>query len=139
MRSIRDAWPEIHYLNVGLWSGKDASDSTYQSSGFNEYQLIKPEPQLTDIFHTYRLVRNRYLWWQINGNTNFEDSPHIPDFGQTVSSEYRSCTEADSAARGYILEGETANAVREVEYLRSRGYAEPGFIRFCEQHDLCGS
>jgi len=104
-----------------------------------EYQLINSDPQTAEILDINRHVRTRYQWWQLSGNTNFEDFPTLPDFGQTASSEYRSCTEADSAARGYILKGETVNAVREVEYLRSRGYAEPGFMQFCEQNDLCGN
>ena len=102
-----------------------------------ELQLINSDPQTVDIFDTYRLVKMRYQSWQLNGISKFENFPAIPGFSQAIASEYRSCTEADSAARMYVLKGETDNAAREVEYLRNRGYAEPSFIRFCQQHDLC--
>jgi tetratricopeptide (TPR) repeat protein len=54
------------------------------------------------------------------------------------SNEFRSCMEADTAARIYVIDGDFANASSEIAYLESRGYADPGFIQFCEDNGLCG-
>ena len=52
--------------------------------------------------------------------------------------EFRSCVEADSSARMYVIDGQYEKALEEVKYLLDRGYTEPAFIRFCRQNALCG-
>lgn len=95
------------------------------------------EPKVRDIFDIHRLTKARYQWWQLNGENNFDGFPTMPEFDQTSSGEFRSCLEADSAARMYVITNKKSLAAREVEYLQARGYAEPNFIRFCKTHGLC--
>ena len=103
-----------------------------------QLQKIGSDPQQKGIFDIHRLVMLRYQWWQLNGTDEIDRLPVMSEYFKTTTGEYRSCTEADSAARMYVIEGERDRAASEVVYLRSRGYADPNFIRFCEQHDLCG-
>jgi len=82
------------------------------------------------------VVNSRYQWWQFTGE-GFGDLPPFPGFDQSVNGEFRSCTDADSAARMYVLEGDNEAAARQVEYLKEKGYADPAFVRFCKKHGLC--
>jgi len=100
-------------------------------------QSDSPDTKTAGIFDTLRLIKARYQWWQLNGN-NFDDLPPLPGFDQFATSGFRSCTEADSAARMYVLEGDSRSATKQVEYLEERDYADPAFIRFCKKHELCG-
>jgi len=90
-----------------------------------------------DIDEVHRIVMARYQWWELEPAESLEMFPRLPDIRQSASDEFRSCTEADSAARIYIMANDKKRAALEVEYLQSRGYAEPEFIRFCQNHDLC--
>jgi tetratricopeptide (TPR) repeat protein len=100
-------------------------------------QLNSSEPPAGDIFDTQRLVKARYQWWELNRTNNFERFPMMPEFDQNSASGFRSCTEADSAARMYVIANDKDKAAGEVAYLQARGYADPNFIRFCERHGLC--
>lgn len=102
-----------------------------------QLQLSSSDSQARDIFGAQRLVLARYQWWLLNGKDNFDGFPVMPEFRQTSAAEFRSCLEADSAARMYVIEDDRNSAAREVSYLRTRGYADPNFIRFCEEHELC--
>jgi hypothetical protein len=102
-----------------------------------QLQLTSSFSKAGGIFDTQWLVKTRYQWWQLNGKDNIDRFPVMPDFGQTSTIEIRSCTDAESAARMYVIADEKASAAREVSYLQARGYADPNFIRFCEQHGLC--
>jgi hypothetical protein len=102
-----------------------------------QQQASRSDPQERDIFDTQRLVLARYQWWLLNGSDNFNGFRMVPGFRQTSAVEFRSCLEADSAARMYVIEDDKDSAASEVSYLRAKGYAEPNFIRFCQQHDLC--
>jgi len=104
-----------------------------------QLQLNNPEQEKEDIFYAQNLVRTRYQWWQLNGKDDFKGFPILPVFGQPSAGEYRSCIEADSAARMFVIEDDKSSAASEVAYLRARGYADPNFIRFCKQHELCGN
>jgi len=102
-----------------------------------QLQLTNSDPQSTDIFDIQRLALARYQWWLLNGKNDFDDFPVIPEIGQTTAVEFRSCVETDSAARMYVIDGDTDSAANEVSYLRSRGYADPEFMCFCLKHELC--
>ncbi len=90
-----------------------------------------------DIFDLQRSVRIRYLSWLLNGNDNVDSLPALPGADRAPNDKFRSCMEADSAARQYIIDNDKDSAAREVAYLQSRGYADPEFISFCRKHELC--
>jgi tetratricopeptide (TPR) repeat protein len=102
-----------------------------------DIQADNTESHNLDFFDRQRLVLARYQWWQINDGGGFDKLADISDLHQLSSNDYRSCIEADSSARMYFLEGNMDGALREVVYLKSRGYADPGFVRFCQQNKLC--
>lgn len=102
-----------------------------------QLQLSSPGSVAGDMFDTHRLIKTRYQWWQLSGNDNFDRFPPLPELNQTPNGESRSCVEADSAARMFVIEKDRESALKEVAYLQSKGYADPGFINFCKRHDLC--
>lgn len=126
----------LAYADIESRSGNVEAANKYLQS-IIQLQVDSADPGLTDIFGTQQLVMARYHWWQLTGKNDFNRFPVIPELGQTSSGKFRSCTEAESAARMYVIEGDRDNAAREVAYLRTSGYADPDFIRFCEKHDLC--
>lgn len=91
-----------------------------------------------DILKNYHGVLSRYLWWQLEGVDSVPSLPSIVVGNPVLNTGFRSCLEADSSARIYVLEGQAENAAQEVEHLAGKGYADPSFIRFCEQQGLCG-
>lgn len=93
--------------------------------------------QAGDMNETALSVNARYQWWELTGEDNTDLVTVMPALAQNSTSEFRSCIEAESAAQVYLIEGDTENAAREVSYLTSRGYATPGFKRFCAKHGLC--
>jgi hypothetical protein len=89
----------------------------------------------------YRVPRHLVgskTWWQLHAEDFFDRLVIAPELAETGSNDFRSCMEADTAARIYVIDGDFANASSEIAYLESRGYADPGFIQFCEDNRLCG-
>jgi len=123
--------------NVELQLGKKESTSNLLRTAIQSL-LERSDAWSGDIFDTNRLVRARYQWWHIHGEDIFDHMATVPELGESTSSEFRSCTEADTAARIYVIDGDSIKATHEIAYLESRGYAEPDFIRFCEDNGLCG-
>ncbi len=135
--------PQETYLDL-LLAGADVEAQLGNVKQANRYLQVmiqlrssNSEPKARDIFDIQRLTMVRYQWWQLNGEDNFDGFPTMPEFDQTSSGDFRSCLEADSAARMYVIKNKMNLAAREVEYLQARGYAEPNFIRFCKNHGLC--
>ncbi len=84
-----------------------------------------------------RLARAMFQYWQLN-----ELRP--PPEWQTLVEDYslktpavRSCDLADLAARQALMRGGLVSAKSYTDYLFSKGYKEPGFIRFCQAYGLC--
>ena len=100
-------------------------------------QLDKADPQAWDNFDKQRVMRARYQWWEQNGEEGLDRFAVPREVGDEPTGEFRSCVEADIAARMFIIEGNSSGAASQVKYLQERGYADPGFIRFCKKHELC--
>lgn len=92
-----------------------------------------------DIFDSNRLVRAVYWWLQVNGSENQDVLQMMPAPDDGSANEFRSCLEADSAARIHAIRGDRSKAREEVAYLQSRGYFDPAFMHFCKRYDLCDS
>jgi len=89
---------------------------------------VASKTKATDIRDTQKLVMARYQWWQLNGKDHFNGFPPVPELEQKSNGEFRSCTEAESAARMYTIGSKRDSAARKVAYLDARGYADPNFI-----------
>jgi tetratricopeptide (TPR) repeat protein len=140
----QDNIPEIEYLEF-LLAYADAELKQGNVAGAKNHLLSAIELQLQDheawdldIYDRQQMIQTRYLWWQMEGEKSLKSLPEIQLPDQNVSGDFRSCTEADSAARLFVIEGQPERAAKEVKYLTDRGYADPSFIRFCRQHALCG-
>jgi len=102
-------------------------------------QLEKSDPQEWDDFNRQRAQLSRYLWWKQNGEVGLDEFPPYLESLQRSESKFRSCGEAYAAAREYVIENDMDNAASQVEYLMTKGYASPDFMRFCSHHNLCGT
>jgi len=85
------------------------------------------------------IVVARFLHWHYDG-------PHengrttvaaIPDVTLDEDRAYISCSERGALVLQALLRGDGAKARRHTDYLLSRGYYEPGFVRICRHYDLC--
>ena len=90
-----------------------------------------------DGFGRERMMQLKYQWWELSGETDFDLLPATPAVQQASDSGFQSCSLSDLVARMNIMEGDRDGADREVAYLRSRGYADPAFMRFCKKYGLC--
>ena len=102
----------LAYTDVESRLGNVESAKSYLNKAI-KLQSDSPDTNTPGIFDTLRLINSRYQWWQLNGN-NFDDLPPISGFDQIAISGFRSCTEADSAARMYVLEGDSRSAAKQV-------------------------
>lgn len=99
------------------------SEVVSQSTGFADGQRM--------------LARTLFQYWKLN-----ELRP--PPKWQSLVEDYslrvpavRSCDLADLAARQALMRGGLVSAKSYTDYLLSKGYKEPGFIRFCQAYGLC--
>jgi tetratricopeptide (TPR) repeat protein len=127
----------LAYADIEFKLGNVQAANRYLLEIIDQQKKNSSGPMVRDIYEIQRLVKTRYQWWLINGNDKFDQLPVLQRFDQNTAVEFRSCFEADSAARMYMIEKDKDGAAREVAYLQSRGYADPDFISFCEKHDLC--
>jgi hypothetical protein len=100
-------------------------------------QLKRSDRQEWDNEDILRALRAKYLWWEQTGSEGLDQFAVPNEAAVKSDSKFRSCAEADIAARMYVIEGDSGKAAEQVKYLQERGYAEPGFIRFCTKHALC--
>ncbi len=128
----------IAYADIESRLGRQAAANEHLQTAMR-LQLDSSNPQQWDNFDHQRVQRARYQWWDQNGEEGLDRFTMQIERSQKPTEEFRSCIEADMAARMYVIEDNKTSAAREVAYLESRGYADPGFIRFCEKHELCGS
>ncbi len=94
-------------------------------------------PDTIDIFASYRLARAASLVWQISGEGPSDTLPAVPGRDEVTSFKLRGCFEAETAARFYMIEGDRSRAALEIAYLQSKGFKDPGFLRFCRHYGLC--
>ena len=124
------------YADVESQSGNVEQANRYLEAVI-QLQTDSSDTQRKDIFDTQKLILARYQWWQVNGQDNFDGFPPIPEFAKISGGEFRSCTQAEFAARLYIIDGDRYSAAQEIAYLRRSGYADPNFMRFCNKNNLC--
>ena len=130
----------IDYLlvlaKIELDSGDTATANVKLKEAF-KLQMEKAGSQPWDRFEKIRFQKMRYQWWEGNGHKGLSEFtvPQAPE--QNASGEYQSCTEADYEARMHLIDGDRETAATLVNYLSSRGYSAPGFMKFCEENKLC--
>jgi tetratricopeptide (TPR) repeat protein len=130
----------INYLivlaKVELHSGNN------KAANLNLKEAIKLQVGLAasrpwDRFDKIRFQKIRYQWWQGNGRNGDAEFSIPRGLDTNATGEYQSCIESDYQARMHLIDDDRETAVSLVNYLRSRGYAAPGFMRFCEENKLC--
>lgn len=126
----------LSYADARLRLGDHGAAKVHLAAAIESLEHYRDMEQPGSLART-QLVLSRYLWWQLEGEDNIESLPVILPVGQSSNMEYRSCLEADSSARVYVIEGQYENAVKEVKYLGDKGYREPSFMRFCSENGLC--
>jgi len=126
----------ILFAEIESRTGSTAASNNYLHEAL---QLLykKAPPEEWDKFDRVRLQKMRYQWWASNDQDGLA-AFSIPDQSdQTMSSHFQSCTESDYQARMSLLDGDRGNAVELVTFLLGKGYADPGFKKFCTAYELC--
>lgn len=126
----------LGYADVEYRLGNQESAGRYLQSAQN-LLLDSSEVQSMDGFDQERLLQLEYQLWELSGKTDFSRAPTISGIQRASDGEFRSCTQVDLYARMNFLEGDKDGAARDVKYLRSKGYSDPGFKRFCVKYGLC--
>lgn len=117
----------------------DATASNVYLKQALELQMSKSVPQQWDKFEKVRMQKMRYQWWEANDEEGLAAFILPRESGGHEQGVPRSCVESDFEARMYLMDGNREKALKLVEYLAMKGYAEPGFMRFCHKHHLCES
>jgi tetratricopeptide (TPR) repeat protein len=102
-----------------------------------QLQMAKSESRTPGSGDWTRLQRAKYQWWIQNGQQGLEQFAVPPGTGNEYGEKVHSCEETDVAARISVMSGDRKSALDEVGYLQAKGYAEPGFLRFCKNQELC--
>lgn len=84
-----------------------------------------------------RLARALFQYWQLNELRPPPEWQRLVEDYSLKSPAVRSCDLADLAARQALMRGGLVSAKSYTDYLFSKGYKEPGFIRFCQAYGLC--
>jgi hypothetical protein len=78
-----------------------------------------------------------YGYWDMTGDLPEErvlrQLPEVEKF----DTYRRSCEDVNIAARLAVMRGDLVAAQSYTAYLLSKGYFEPGFIRFCRSRGVC--
>lgn len=125
----------LAYADAEIQLGDKAS-ARRQLRAIVELQNNVTTPDDQGLYDLERLVKTRYQLWRLNDTEDSRDLPALPA-APPPADGYQSCSDADSLARVYVMEKQPEKAANEVEYLQSKGYAEPEFMRFCRQYKLC--
>lgn len=103
----------------------------------SHHQQNRLEEGDRDSSDDYRQASVRYLWWKINGIDNAEHQSGLLVNDMSDASEFTSCDDADAAMRIAIVDQDNNKAGREADYLLSKGYLAPDFMKICLQQNLC--
>ena len=102
-----------------------------------QLQMDGTSPDAYDKPVLKQLYRARYEWWAQNGQLGLEQFAAPPVAKSESGHRSGSCEDADIAARNSVMSGDKNSALGEVDYLQSKGYADPSFLRFCKSQQLC--
>ena len=80
-----------------------------------------------------------YLDWYQSGISPKSDVKGLTYNYYADSQAPRGCEELSLAARQAIMQGDEEATSGYSNYLLGKGYFEPGFIRLCKKHALCGA
>ena len=126
----------LGYADVEYRLGNQGSAGKYLQSA-QDLLFNSSEEQFMDGFDQERLLQLKYQLWEMSGKADFSQVPTIPEMQRSSDGGYRSCTQVDLFARMFLIEGDKDDAARDVAYLRSKGYSDPAFMRFCKAQGLC--
>ncbi len=84
-----------------------------------------------------RLAAVLFQYWQLNSELPPADWIALVEDYSLNEPPVRSCVLAGLAARQAVMRGDLTSAKSYTDYLLSKGFYEPGFIRFCQAYKLC--
>jgi tetratricopeptide (TPR) repeat protein len=93
----------------------------------------------SDFSNFRRRTLAQYHWWRLTGEDSFYKQRGASSENWFSSQEFKSCNNAETAARRYVMDGEFDKATKEIAYLTAKGYSTPRFMRFCNTHGLCAN
>jgi tetratricopeptide (TPR) repeat protein len=98
-------------------------------------QVVEKSPDFVSAQHGLAIVLFQY--WQLNGALPPPEwQAQVKDYSSS-DPPVRSCGLADLAARQAVMREDFDSAKFYTDYLFSKHYREPGFVRFCQAYGLC--
>jgi len=159
-------WPEMkaykHELETFILADKlDAFETSVELAGFMidysqlawrlkkwveaDQALSKAMDRLSSLVserpeHRFslQLLANAWVeYWIRHGELPSDQAVTMLDDYLVDSNRVTSCGDASLAARLELMRGNISLAKGYTSYLLDKGYYEPGFVAFCQRHDLC--
>jgi tetratricopeptide (TPR) repeat protein len=102
-----------------------------------ELQLAEPDEDSGDHARWSKLVEMQFQWWEIHGSAGGDGFPAIPDIIHPGEEILSSCEDLVNQAKLAVIRGDREGAAQAIGHLQQKGFAEPGFIRFCRKYGFC--
>ncbi len=133
---------QLAIARINFLMGNSAEASIQLQKALN-LQLEGAAPDSQALSDPEKLREIRFQWWEINGDDDLATFPVVPESSPGSAGApgsigtLRSCEDALTAAKAFVIDGELDKAGMEIDYLNEKGYAEPNFIQFCTAYELC--
>ena len=81
--------------------------------------------------------RTRAIRWEIDRVDLAELYPDFRSMAVPADGAFRTCLHADLSARLALMEGKIEEALVQAEFLQTKQYGNPEYLRFCRKFELC--
>lgn len=126
----------LHYSRLAAEKGDRVLASRWLDEAVERlHDTLAEHPDSKAALEAMQLATFEF-WTQRNGMLP-PDGSLLPYSRVRNPDLYKGCEDAAIAARLNIIEGDKAAASVYTEYLREKGFNEPGFVRFCRVHEIC--
>lgn len=135
-----EAWIDflLHYAQAAFIAGEEARAQELLSQAIGQ---IADWSQVGQDIQAWRdeIVTARFLLWQYgkDGAPDETGANALPQLRLDGELTHISCTDRALLVLQAVLDGNRGQAKAHTEFLLSRGYFERGFVRICQQYDLC--
>jgi hypothetical protein len=127
----------VQYSDLAYRRKNQVLATRWLNEGIERLQdILRERPDNKEALYQLRVATFQY-WLQNNHSLPSDQSlAAYADVGPLEGAV--SCDDASLATRLTWLQGDKSSASDYTEYLLDKGFYEPGFIRFCSEHSLCG-